>query len=821
MSIQKQEIIKEVKESYLDYAMSVIVSRALPDVRDGLKPVHRRILYAMYEDGLRHSAKFRKSATVVGSTLGRYHPHSDQAVYDSLARMAQDFSLRYPLIKGQGNFGSIDGDSPASMRYTEAKLSKIGEAMLNDIEKDTVDFAQNYDGTRKEPIVLPSPFPQLLLNGSLGIAVGMATNIPPHNLSEVCDGLIYLLKNENVTVERICKFIQGPDFPTGGQIFDRSGIMKAYETGRGPILNRGKTEIVETKKDIFEIQIREIPYGVQKSTMLEEIANLAKDKKIQEIKNIRDESDKDGLLVIIDLKKDSQPKKVLNQLFKLTQLEKTFYLNMVTLKEGLQPATLSLKEVMENFLSHRKEVVRRRTEFNLRKAEERIHILLGLRKALLHIDEIISIIKKSKDREEAFKNLILKFKFSERQTEVILEMKLQSLARLEQEKIKKELEEKKKLAEELKNILEKPGGIEEVVRKELLLIKEKYGDERKTEIIAQKAGEFREKDLISKEENILILTKGGYVKRLSPSAFKSQKRGGRGVLGLVLREEDKVEHFLYLSSHDEVLFFTSFGKVFKIPAYEIPKAERQSIGRGILNFLELAPGEVVTSIVNFGKNKDKYLIMVTKRGIIKKTKTEDFEIVRRSGLRAIKIEEGDELSFVKEVGDNDEILLASLFGNVIRFKEKEIRAMGRNTMGVRGMRMKAKAKAKVEYNGGNDKIVGMEIISTDILKQGKPKLKSYLLTLSENGFGKKTDIQKFRLQGRGGKGIIGMKVTKKTGNLAKAYIVQDEEDLIIISEKGQTIKTKIKTISIIGRISQGVKVIKVKKNDKLASAITI
>ena len=819
MPIQKQEIIKEVKESYLDYAMSVIVARALPDVRDGLKPVHRRILYAMYEDGLRHSAKFRKSATVVGSTLGRYHPHGDQAVYDSLARMAQDFSLRYPLIKGQGNFGSVDGDSPASMRYTEARLSKIGEAMLDNIEKDTVNFIPNYDGTRKEPTVLPSPFPQLLLNGSLGIAVGMATNIPPHNLSEVCDGLVYLLKNENATVKDIYKFIQGPDFPTAGQIFDKSGIVKAYETGRGPILNRGKTEIVEIKKDIFEIQIKEIPYGVQKSAMLEEIANLVKEKRVQGIKNIRDESDKEGLSVIVELKKDSQPKKVLNQLFKLTQLEKIFYLNMVTLKEGLQPATLSLKEVMENFLLHRKEVVRRRTEFDLKKAKERIHILLGLKKALLYIDEIISIIKKSKDREEAFRNLILKFKFSEKQTEVILETKLQSLARLEQEKIKKELEEKKKLASELENILKKPKGVEKVVEKELILIKGKYGDERRTEIISQKVGEFREEDLIPEEENILILTKSGYVKRLSPSAFKSQKRGGKGVLGLVLREEDKVEHFLYLSSHDEVLFFTSFGKAFKIPAYEIPKAERQGIGRGILNFLDLAQGEVVTSIINFGKDKDKYLIMATKKGTIKKTNTKDFEIVRRSGLRAIKIEEGDELSFVKEVGDGDEILLASSLGNVIRFKEKEIRTMGRNTMGVRGMRIKLKANAGDNYEGG--KIVGMEIISTDILKQDRLKSKAYLLTLSENGFGKKTDIQKFRLQKRGGRGIIGMKVTQKTGDLAKAYLVQNEEDLVVISEKGQTIKTKIKTVSIIGRVSQGVKVIRIKKNDRVASAITI
>jgi len=815
MAIQKRDISNEVKEAYLDYAMSVIVSRALPDVRDGLKPVHRRILYAMYEDGLRHNAKFRKCASVIGAVLARYHPHGDQAVYDALARMAQDFSLRYPLVQGQGNFGSIDGDSPAAYRYTEARLSKIGEEMLKDIEKNTVDFTPNYDGTRKEPVVLPSPLPQLLLNGSFGIAVGMATNIPPHNLSELCDGLIYLLKKEDATTEEICEIIKGPDFPTGGQVFDKKAIVKAYQDGRGAILNRGKAEIIEKTKDIFEIQIIEIPYGVQKSAMLQEMAGLVKDKKIQGIKNILDESDKEGLRVTIELKKDANPQKILNQLFKSTSLERVFYLNMVALVEGKQPATLSLKEALENFLLHRKEVTRRRTEFDIQKAKERIHILLGLKKALLHIDEIIAIIKKSKDRADAFKNLILRFKFSEIQANVILETKLQALARLEQQKILDELEEKKRLVEELEGILKTKGGIEKVIEKELIEIKEKYGDNRKTEVIPQKVGELREEDLIPEEENILILTEDGYIKRISPRVFKAQKRGGKGVLGLALREEDKVSHFLYLSSHNQVCFFTNLGKVFKIPAYNIPETDRQGLGRGILNFLELSSQERITSIVAMPhlkeSDKAKYLVMVTKNGVIKKTKISDFEQVRRSGLRAIKLEDGDQLVFAKVIEEGSEILLASSAGNIIRFKEEELRSMGRNATGVRGMRLNLKSQTSNLKT--DDKIVGMEII----------KNQNYLLTLSENGFGKRTDIQKFRLQKRGGKGIMGMKITEKTGSLARIGLLtkDEEEDLIVISKKGQTIKTKIKQVPILGRVSQGVRVIKLKKGDKVASAITI
>jgi len=718
----------------------------------------------------------------------------------------------FALADGIFVHNSIDGDSAAAYRYTESRLSKIGEEMLKDIEKDTVDFTANYDGTRKEPTVLPSPLPQFLLNGSLGIAVGMATSIPPHNLKEICDGLIYLLENKNATTKDLFQFIQGPDFPTGAQIFDKKGIIKTYETGHGPILIRAKAEIIEKKKDLFEIHILEIPFGVQKSALLQQIAKLAKEKKIEGIRNIRDESDRQGFRIVIELKKGSQAKKILNQLYKWTDLEKVFYLNMIGLEQGRQPKVFSLKEAMESFLNHRKEVVRRRTQFDLKKTKERIHILLGLKKALLHIDQIISIIKKSENRESAKKNLILKFNFSDIQAEVILETKLQSLARLERKKIIQELEEKKKIAAELQNILEKKGGIEKVIKKEILSLKEKYKDDRRTEVIPQKPGEFKKQDLIPKEDNILILTRGGYIKRLSLSTYRTQKRGGKGVLSLALREEDRVEHFLYLSSHDEILFFTSFGRVFKIPAFEIPEAKRESFGRGILNFLDLAPGERVTSLINFKEKSGRYLVMATKKGLIKKTSIDEFEIVRRSGLKAIKLQKGDELSFVKESQGDDEILLACSLGNVIRFKEKEIRPMGRNAAGVRGIQL-----TTTDKNGNENRVIGMEIIPN--IRDQKSKL--HLLTLSENGFGKRTEISKFRLQKRGGRGIIGMRITQKTGKLAKICLLRDEEELIIISEKGQTLRGKIKGIPILGRVSQGVKVIRLKQEDKVASVIAI
>ena len=621
--IKPREITEEMKESYIDYAMSVIISRALPDVRDGLKPVHRRILYAMYEDGLKHDAKFRKSATVVGSTLGRYHPHGDAAVYDSLVRMAQDFSMRYPLIQGQGNFGSIDSDPPAAQRYTECKLSRIGEEMLRDIEKNTVDFADNYDGTRKEPIVLPSPLPQLLLNGSLGIAVGMATNIPPHNLSEVVDASVYLLDHPKAETEDLFQFIKGPDFPTGGEIYGKKEIIEAYSQGKGPILTRGKAEILETKTGRTQIVISEIPFQVQKSSLIEQLAKLVQEKKIQGIKDIRDESDKEGLRVVIDLARDAYPQKVLNQLYKFTDLQRTFYLNMLALVDGIQPRVLSLVDLLNYYLDFRKEVIIRRTRYDLERTEERVHILLGLNKCLGKIDQVIKLIKASKDRQEAERRLMARFKLDKIQANAILETKLSALAKLERKKIEEELKESLEKIKEFKAILKSPQKIKEVVKKELKEVKEKFGDERKTRVFAQKVGEIAVEDLIPEEETIITLTQAGYIKRINPKTYKIQKRGGRGMVGMQTLENDIVEHFLSANTHDSLFFFTDSGKVFKTIVYEIPEATRVARGRGLLNFLEISPQEKVLTLFPLNK-KDlesgvKYLVMATENGIMKKT----------------------------------------------------------------------------------------------------------------------------------------------------------------------------------------------------------
>jgi len=596
--ISLREISQEMKESYIDYAMSVIVSRALPDVRDGLKPVQRRILFTMYEDGLRHTAKFRKSATVVGGCLGRYHPHGDQAVYDAAIRMAQDFSLRYPLIQGQGNVGSIDDPGEyAAMRYTEMRLSRTGEETLRDIEKDTVNFTDNYDGTRKEARVLPSPLPQILLNGALGIAVGMATNIPPHNLNEVCDAVIYLLDHPNADTEDLFQFIQGPDFPLGGFIYDKKSILEAYSQGKGPILVRGKAEVVEGEKGRERILISEIPFQVQKAPMLEQIANLVSEKKIEGIKDIRDESDREGMRIIIELNKDAIAQKVLNRLYKFTDLQKTFHLNMLALVEGLQPRVLNLVEVLNFFILHRKEVVLRRTKYELEKAKERAHILEGIHKCLGHIDEVIRIIKASSDREDAKKRLMKRFRLDEIQANAILETKLAALAKLERKKIEDELRELQARIKELLAILKSPQKIKEVIKKELKQLKEDFGDERRTKIVSQKIGEISEEDLILQEETIITLTQGGYIKRISPKNYKIQKRGGKGMVGVKTVGDDIVEHFLVANTHDSLLFFTDSGKVFRTPVYEIPEGARLAKGRGILNFLEISGQEKILSII--------------------------------------------------------------------------------------------------------------------------------------------------------------------------------------------------------------------------------
>ena len=811
--IKKREITEEMKESYLDYAMSVIVARALPDVRDGLKPVHRRILYAMWESGLRHNGKYSKCAGVVGDVLKKFHPHGDAAVYDALVRMAQDFSLRYPLIDGQGNFGSIDGDKAAAYRYTESRLSQIAEEMLVDIDKETVDWADNYDGTRQEPMVLPAKLPQLLLNGSMGIAVGMATNIPPHNLGEIIDGIVFLIDHPKATVKDLFQFIKGPDFPTGGEIYDRQGMIQAYSTGRGPIVNRAKAEIIESATGKFQIIINQITYGVNKASLIAKIADLVKDKKIQGIKDIRDESDKEGIRVVIELKSDVQPQKILNRLFKLTDLQKTFHLNMLALVNGLQPQVLSLKGFLEEYIKHRQKVVTQRSQFELKQARERAHILTGLNKALDHIDAVISTIKKSTTRETAHRNLIKNFKLTDRQATAILEMKLQTLAGLEQKKIKDELKEKKKLIAELEALLRSPKRILAVIKKELKEMKEKYADERRTKVYRQPVGQLSDKELIPQEECVIILTQGGYIKRVNPQSYRAQKRGGKGIVGITPREEDAVGYFLSASTHDSVLFFTDQGRVFQTKAYEIPETSRTARGQAIVNILQLSSQEQVTAVVTVKSDKKrkeefKYLLMATENGIIKRTKIEEFSHVRRNGLTAINLKRGDKLKWAKLASGQDEIILVTLKGQSIRFKESEIRPMGRTAAGVKGIGLRK-----------DDKMVGLEIISAINKKQGA---KTKLLVVMENGFGKRTDLRYYKLQRRGGLGIKTAKITDKTGDIvASQILLEEQEDLIAISKKGQVIRTKLKDIPSLGRATQGVKIMKLSKGDKVASIACI
>ncbi len=814
--VKPREITKEMKESYIDYAMSVIISRALPDVRDGLKPVHRRILYAMWEDGLRHDAKFRKSATVVGSTLGRYHPHGDQSVYDAAIRMAQDFSLRYPLIEGQGNVGSIDNPSEfAAMRYTEMRLSKIGEETLRDIDKDTVDFIDNYDATRKEPVILPSPLPQLLLNGSLGIAVGMATNIPPHNLSEVVDACIYLIDYQKADTEDLFKFIKGPDFPTGGAIFNQREIIESYSQGKGPIITRGKAEIVESeKKGLPQVIITEIPYQVQKSVLIKQFANLVQEKKIEGIRDIRDESDKEGMRIAIDLQRGVFAQKILNRLYKFTDLQRTYHLNMLALVDGIQPKTLSLADVLRYFLSHRKKVVYRRTKYDLEKARERAHILEGLHKCLAKIDAVIKTIKASENREAALKNLMKRFRLTQIQANAILETKLSALAKLERKKIEQELKEMKVKIKELTAILKSPQKIKGVIKKELRGLKDIFGDERRTKVHVQKIGEFAEEDLIPQKETIITLTQGGYIKRVDPSLYKKQRRGGKGFLGLKTVGEDIVEHFLSAQTHDKLLFFTDSGKVFQIPVYEIPEENRVAKGRGLLNFLEISSQDKVLALFSLGaknnKSGIKYLVMVTKNGIIKKTTLEEFENVRRSGLIAISLKKGDVLRQASKTTGEDEIILVTKKGQSIRFKEKEIRPMGRTAAGIKGIRVRKE-----------DEVIGMDVIQNPKSKIQNQKLKQYLLVVTENGYGKRTDLKEFKPQGRGGTGIKAAKVTSKTGDLVSFKVLIGEEDLIVISQKGQVIRTKISSIPKSGRPTQGVRIIRLAEGDKVASATCI
>jgi DNA gyrase subunit A len=783
--------------------MSVIVQRALPDVRDGLKPVHRRILYAMKEMGLRSTAKYRKSATVVGEVLGKYHPHGDVAVYDAMVRMAQYFSMRYMLITGQGNFGSVDGDSPAAMRYTEAKMSHIADELLSDIDKETVDFAPNYDGSREEPTVLPSRVPNLLLNGSFGIAVGMATSIPTHNLSELIDATLTLIDNPKSTIEDLLVHVKGPDFPTGGMIFNKADIHQAYATGRGGVVTRGEADIIERGKG-YSIAISSLPFQVNKAELVEKIADLVRDKKIEGIKDIRDESDKDGLSVIIDLKNDAYPQKVLNTLYKHTDLEKTFHFNMLALIGGIQPQTLSLKTYLEEFIKARLEVVERRTRHDLRIAEERAHILDGLKKALDHIDQIISTIKKSKNRDDAHKNLMQKFKFSDRQTTAILEMRLQALAALERQKIEDELAQTKALIKELKAILEDPKRIRKVIKDELVEIKTKYGDKRKTKVIDGPVGTLNIEDLIPEEEQVVVMTQAGYLKRVRPQEFRAQKRGGKGIVGGEWKEEDVVSQFVSAGTHDSILFFTSAGKTYEIKAYDIPEGARTSKGKPAVNFLSLSPGEEVTSILAIPKKKKgsitSSLVMTTKQGMIKKTNFDDFVDIRRSGILAMKLKKGDVLGWVRIVEKGDDIMLLTKKGNAIRFAEAKTRLMGRQAQGIRGMRLKS-----------GDEIIGCEIVPKD----GK---ELEVLVASANGFGKKTKVSEFKTQSRGGSGIKAMNVTDKTGPVVAARLPEASvEEFIAISEKGKALRSHLTEMPSLRRAAQGVRIMKLEAGDKLRS----
>lgn len=798
-------ITDEMRNSYLNYAMSVITSRALPDVRDGLKPVHRRILFTMHEMGLTSSSKLRKSAAVVGDVMGKYHPHGDAAIYDAMVKMAQEFTYRYPLVIGQGNFGSIDGDSAAAMRYTEAKMSRVSSELLRDLEKETVDFRLNYDSTRKEPTVLPSSVPNLLLNGTLGIAVGMASNIPPHNLKEVVDATVHLIDNPESSTDDLLQFVKGPDFPTGGIAYNQSDISHAYNNGRGGVVVRGEAEIVELKGGQFQIIVTSIPYRVNKSDLIVSIADLVRDKKLEGIKGIRDESTKD-IRVVIELKTGVQPQKVLNFLYKHTQLEETFHYNNVALVNGI-PQTLSLKSVLEEFIVHRQVVVRRRSEFDLRKAKDREHILLGLKKALDHIDEIIKLIKKSKDVGEAHAGLMKTFKFSERQATAILEMRLQKLAGLERKKIEDELKEVQATIAYLEDLLKSQKKILGVIKKEMQEIVEKYGDDRKTKIVKGGVKSFSVEDLVPDEDSVLVYTSGGYIKRTNPEEYKKQKRGGVGVVDLDTKEEDFITHFVTASMHSDVLFFTDKGKVYQLKMYDLPEGKRATKGKSIMNYLSLSSDEKVTSILPLSKENKKVkmsLMMITKDGTGKKVDAQSFHDVRRSGIIAIKIANGDALVSVMLVEKGDDVIIGTSKGQSIRFKENDIREMGRAAGGVRAMKL-----SKGDF-----------VVASDVV--GKNMDCPELLVMSANGYGKKTDLKEYKVQKRGGSGIKTMNVTAKTGNvITGAVVCGDDVEVVAISKKSQVIRIDAKEIPSLSRATQGVRVMKLREGDSIASLICL
>ena len=799
--IIERDIEAEMKTAYIDYAMSVIVSRALPDVRDGLKPVHRRILYTMYEDGLTSDKPYRKSATTVGDVLGRYHPHGDSSVYDAMVRMAQPFSLRYPLVDGHGNFGSIDGDGAAAYRYTEARMSKIAELMLTDIEKNTVDFMPNFDDRLQEPTVLPAKIPTLLINGSSGIAVGMATNIPPHNLTEVINGIVKIIDEDNVTDEQLMQIIKGPDFPTGGVILGRDAIKQAYSTGKGKITVRAEAEIEEMSNGRQKIIVTSLPYQVNKAKLIENIANLVREKRIEGISELRDESDRENAVRIhIGLKKDANAKVVLNQLYKNTQMQDTFGIIMLALVNN-EPKILTLRQCLDYYIDHRKNVILRRTKFELDKALARAHILEGLKIALDNIDEVINIIRNSYD--DAKERLMKRFGLSDIQAQAILDMRLKTLSGLQREKIEEEYNELMKLIAHLREILGSETLVFQIIKEELLEVKEKYGDERLTKIVAAE-GEFNEEDLIKEEQMVVALTHFGYIKRMPIDTYKSQRRGGKGIAGMSTREEDFVKEIFTTSTHDTVLFFSNKGKLYRLRGYEIPEAGRTAKGTAIVNLLSLDSGEKITAIIPISNfDEGKYLLMATKNGLIKKTPLKEYDSSRKTGLLAINLKDEDELIDVRMTDGEDNIVLVTSKGMSITFDEKDVRPIGRSAQGVLGIRLDEE-----------DFVIGME----SVLANDK---KATLLAITENGFGKRTELDEYRVQNRGGRGVITYKITPKTGNIVGIRIATEDEDVMLITNSGTIIRLKVSDISILGRATQGVTLMRTNGDEKVVSIETI
>lgn len=798
--IRDADIDREMRSAYLDYAMSVIVSRALPDVRDGLKPVQRRIIYAMDEMNIRHDTPYRKSARVVGEVLGKYHPHGDSAVYEALVRMAQDFSMRVPLIDGQGNFGSIDNDPPAAMRYTEARLSEIASELLADIDKNTVDFGDNFDGSQREPLVLPARFPNLLVNGASGIAVGMATSIPPHNLAEVCDAAIYLIDHDDATVDDLMQFVKGPDFPTRGILVGADGIKQAYATGRGRVVIRAKAHIEESRNGRFQIVITEIPYQVNKANLIAKIADLVKEKKIDGIAELRDESDRQGIRVVIEVSRGANPRALLNNLYKHTQLQSAFSINLLALVDG-QPRVLTLKMMLQQYIAHRFEIVRRRSEFELQKARERAHILEGLKVAIDNLDAVIKTIRESPNAETARTRLMRQFALSELQAQAILDMQLRRLAALETKRILDELKEVRKQIAYLEQLLASPKKIYRVLKDDLAAIKEKYGDPRRTVVHADGNADFTVEDLIPSQRVVITISQRGYIKRLPADTYRTQRRGGRGVTGMITREADAVQHITVADTHDSVLFFTNRGRVYQIKAHEIPELSRTGKGVPLINLVNIEPDEVATSLIAVHDfNAAENLLFVTRRGEVKRVSIRDFSAVRPSGLNAMDIEPGDELCWVKLTNASDDAILVSARGKAVRFAMEDVRLSNRGSGGVRGMKLV-----------GDDVLVGAEIVEKD----------AAILLVTAHGYGKRTLLRNFPAKGRGTQGVIALATTQKTGPLAATCVVQEEDEVMVISSEGVVIRMPAKGVSLLGRPAQGVHVMRLGDNDRVVSTTRV